>query len=643
MLIAGLVSLASRVLAALPEGALFTETDFYAEQPVVLSVSKLTQSQARAPAAVTVIDRAMIDASGFRTLPDLLRLVPGFQVAWADSGLPIVSYQGLTSVYARRMQVLIDGRTVYNPGYGNIIWKLLPVALQDIDRIEVVRGPNAANDGVNAVQATIHIFTRHAASEQGATVHLAAGENGIRDAVARYSGGSEESHWRMTYLDRQDDWFDTRYFNPLDATHDRFLNFRLDHRLNIRDEATMEMGYSQGNWDRSAVGFNITPAQTSDVDSWYVQGRWRRVFDVDNEWSMQFHHTQYRDIEAFSLSPFTTPTNLNNSYQRDALEWSANHRLGPNVRINMGSEIRRESTTSETFTHTNKAISGWIYRLSAAGEWAFAPDWLLHGAAMLENHYYGGTRLSPRLALNWQIAPEHTLRIGAARAWRTPTFLEENGDFAFRIGGTIYDQLILSPFDLKPERMTTRELGYIWQAPAKNLALDVRLFHNRLDNIIDAATPYPVPGEIVGDGADFTYANLYHATQRGGEYQLRWKYADDGWIALWQSWNSTRSDSPDYAASTARLNSGLLTQRTLGNGVSASFGYYRIGDLHWVGAAEATPAHDRLDLRLSKRWKYDATHYELALVMQGVLGKFSEYNATRYFDPRAFVSLDIRF
>lgn len=642
MLLAGLMNLTSPASGAPPESALFTETDFYAEQPVVLSVSRLTQSQARAPAAVTVIDRAMIDASGFRTLPDLLRLVPGFQVAWADSGLPIVSYQGLTSVYARRMQVLIDGRTVYNPGYGHIIWKLLPVALQDIDRIEVVRGPNAANDGVNAVQATIHIFTRHAASEQGATVHLAAGENGIRDAVARYSGGSGDSHWRMTYLDRQDDWFDTRYFDSPDATHDRFLNFRLDHRINLRDEATMEMGYSQGNWERSAVGFNITPEQTSDVDSWYLQARWRRVFDADNEWSMQLHHTQYRDVETFLLSR-VTPTNLNWGYQRDALEWSANHRLGPNLRINLGSEIRRETTQSQAFLNTDKVFSGWIYRLFAAGEWALAPDWLLHGAAMLENHYYGGTRLSPRLALNWQIAPEHTLRIGAARAWRTPTFLEENGDWVFKLGGAIYDQLILSPYALKPERMTTRELGYIWQAPEKNITLDARLFHNRLDNIIDAAAPYPIPGEFVGDGADFTYANLYRATQRGGEYQLRWKYADDGWIALWQSWIATRSNSPDFAASSAQINSGLLTQRALGKGVSASLGYYRISALQWVGAKEPTPAHDRLDLRLAKRWKHDSTHYELAWVMQGALGKFSEYDATRYFDPRAFVSLDIRF
>ena len=639
-----LIGTPSLSLGAPPGADLLTETDYYAEQPVVLSVSKLAQSQAWAPAAVTVIDRSMIEASGFRTLPDLLRLVPGFQVAWARGGFPAVSYQGLTSVYARRMQVLIDGRSVYNVGYGHIQWQLLPVALQDIDRIEVVRGPNAANDGVNAVQATIHIFTRHTASEQGANVHLAAGENGIRDAVLRYTGGSGDTRWRMTYLDRQDDWLDTRYFKPADATHDRFLNFRLDSRINTRDEATLEMGYNQGNWENSAVGFSFSPTQTSDLDSWYVQSRWRRVFDADNEWSMQFHHMQYQDVEEFTItSPLTSPTNLNNRFQRDSLEWNASHRIGPGARMNLGAEVRHETTTSQIFLNTDEALSGWIYRISAAGEWAFAPDWLLHGAAMLEDHYYGGTRLSPRLALNWQVAPEHTLRIGVARAWRTPTFLEQNADFKLKIGSSIFDQILLSPFKLQPERMTTHELGYIWQAPGKGIALDVRVFRNRLDNIIDAATPYPVPGEIIANGAGLTYANLFHATQRGGEYQLRWKYGEDGWISLWQSWVSTRSDSSAFAASTPHLNSGLLTQRTLGNGVSASLGYYRIGTLQWVRAAEATPAHDRLDLRVAKRWKSDHTHYELALVMQSVLGKFSEYNTTRYFDQRAFLSLDLRF
>jgi len=621
-----------------------SETDYYAEQPVVLSVSKLAQSQALAPAAVTVIDRAMIEASGFRTLPDVLRLVPGFEVAWVRGGLPTVSYQGLTSLYARRMQVMIDGRSVYNPGYGHIQWQLLPVALEDIDRIEVVRGPNAANDGANAVQATIHIFTRHAASEAGASVHLAGGENGIRDAVLRYAGGSGESRWRLTYQEQQNDWYDTRYYTPRDATHDRFLNLRLDQRVDAHDELTLETGYSLGNWENSAVGYTFSPAQTSDLDSWYVQGRWRRVFDADNEWSLQFHHTRSRDIEAFRpRAPLTAPADLDNWFQRDALEWSANHRLAPGLRLNFSAEVRYDAAWSPSLTHTDRVLDGWMTRLSAASEWAFASDWLLHAAAMLEHNYYGGTLVSPRLALNWQPVPGHSLRLGAARAYRTPTFLEQNADFALRMGPLLYDQLLLSPFALKPERMTTEELGYVWQAPARGVNLDVRVFHNRLERIIDFTTPYPVPGEMVHDGADRTYANLFHATQRGAEYQLRWKYDSDGWVALWQSWVMTDSDSPDYAASTPHLNSGLLTARELGQGLDASLGYYRMSAMQWVGAAQPTPAHDRLDARLGKRWKTPRARYELALVVQSALGKQSEYDAARYFDRRAFVSLGVRF
>lgn len=644
LVLTGLLGCFSSAASGQAPDPLLSETDYYAEQPVVLSVSKLAQSQALAPAAVTVIDRAMIEASGFRTLPDLLRLVPGFEMAWVRGGLPTASYQGLTSLYSRRMQVMIDGRSVYNPAYGHIQWQLLPVALEDIDRIEVVRGPNAANDGANAVQATIHIFTRHAASEQGASVHLAGGENGIRDAVLRYSGGSGESRWRLTYQEQQNDWYDTRYYTPKDATHDRFLNLRLDQRVDPQNELTLETGYSLGNWENSAVGYTFSPAQTSDLDSWYMQGRWRRVFDADNEWSLQFHHTRSRDIEAFRLNaPLTSPTNLDNWFQRDALEWSANHRLASNLRLSLSAEVRYDAAWSASLTHTDHVFDGWMTRLSAASEWAFAPDWLLHAAAMLEHNYYGGIRLSPRLALNWQPAPGHSLRLGAARAYRTPTFLEQNADFALRIGPRLYNQLLLSPYALKPERMTTEELGYVWQAPSRGISLDVRLFHNRLEQIIDFTTPYPVPGEIVHDGADLTYANLYHATQRGAEYQLRWKYDPNGWVALWQSWVSTDSDSAAYAASTPHLNSGLLAARELGQGLDASLGYYRMSAMLWVGSAEPVPAHDRLDARLAKHWRSDQAHYELALVLQSALGKASEYDASRDFDRRAFLNFGLRF
>ncbi len=166
---------------------LLTEADYFADQPIVLSVSRLSQPVSEAPAAVTVIDRAMIEASGYRHVVDLLRLVPGFQVTWTQGNLPAVTYHGLSSLQSRRMQVLVDGRSVYNPGYGLVFWRALPVALEDIDRIEVVRGPHAAYDGVNAFQATIHIHTRHAASTPGSSVTVGAGENEARDLVASFA------------------------------------------------------------------------------------------------------------------------------------------------------------------------------------------------------------------------------------------------------------------------------------------------------------------------------------------------------------------------------------------------------------------------------------------------------------------------
>jgi len=113
--------------------------DYLGDMPVVLSVSRLAQPLAEAPGAVTVINREMIHASGFREIPDLLRLVPGFYVGWYDGTMATVN-RGLPDQYSRRMQVLVDGRSIYTPLFGGVQWSDLPLAMDDIERIEVIRG-----------------------------------------------------------------------------------------------------------------------------------------------------------------------------------------------------------------------------------------------------------------------------------------------------------------------------------------------------------------------------------------------------------------------------------------------------------------------------------------------------------------------
>ena len=139
-----------------------SERDFLGDMPIVLSVSRLPQRLDETPGAVTVIDRDMIRLSGARDVADLLRLVPGFQSSTSfETSAPLASYHGGFDSYSNRIQVLVDGRSVYSPYFiGSVGPGLQTVALADIERIEILRGSNSAAYGARAMLGVINIVTR---------------------------------------------------------------------------------------------------------------------------------------------------------------------------------------------------------------------------------------------------------------------------------------------------------------------------------------------------------------------------------------------------------------------------------------------------------------------------------------------------
>ncbi|MGM0680189.1 MAG: TonB-dependent receptor plug domain-containing protein, partial [Pseudomonadota bacterium] len=147
------------LLLSLEDTPVWAEEGLFEDMPVVLSATRLRQSVRDAPISMTVIDRQMIDASGFTEIPDLMRLVPGFVVDYDSGHLPVTGYHMLHDRYVRHQQVLIDGRSVYTPILGGVPWVDLPITLDDIERIEVVRGPNAASYGSNSFMGVINIIT----------------------------------------------------------------------------------------------------------------------------------------------------------------------------------------------------------------------------------------------------------------------------------------------------------------------------------------------------------------------------------------------------------------------------------------------------------------------------------------------------
>jgi iron complex outermembrane recepter protein len=629
-LIAGLACMHS-LTAWAGATATLSEADYFAEQPVVLSASRLSQPVNRAPAAVTVITREMIEASGFRHLVDVLRLVPGFVVGWSGGNNAAATYLGLSDEFPHWMQILVDGRSVYNPAYGQTTWRGIPLMLDEIDRIEVVRGPNAANDGLNSMLGTVHIYTRHTALTQGGMGEVAVGDKQYKEANLRYGGETRDGSWRLSLLGREDE----RHGVEKDHASDVQLNFRGDFNPTLQDELMLQLGISKGSWKGTNVGWLLSEDQDTDYLSGYANLQWKRVASEGKEWSMQIHHTFNENEEILFDPPNGDYRTTGSGIQFNYLDVAA-----PSLRTRLSGEYRLNRVYLPGLLGTEEYITDNILSVSGSAEWNPSAEWVFHAAAMLEHHSdTGSANFSPRLAANWLPHAGHAFRIGASRGVTALGMYANNEDTV--IPG--YGQVFLSVEEVEPENIDSYEIGYLFSKPASGLHLDTRVFHNRIRDILDRV---PIPGQ---PGVK-TWTNSIAVDQLGLEYQLRWRPTQQGWLVLSQSWVDTDAD-PDpngyYPPSVPRSTLSVLAAHPIA-GVDVSIGYYRTSEMRWLGSDADDPEskYNRLDLRLAKDWKTADGRVQVALVVQSLLGEEIEsfnYYVGQEFTRRGYVSLKYEF
>ena len=643
--------------------AAITEADFLDEMPVVLSVSRMSQPVNEAPAAVTVIDSDMIRASGFRDIPDLLRLVPGFSVAYTRDNTWAVGYHGMADAFSRRFQVLVDGRSFYSAAYGVVNWGELPLSIDDIERIEVVRGPNAATFGANAFFAVINIITKEAVQVPGTFASLQYGEQGMAGVTLRHGGGEGDLNYRLTFSAQNRDRFETDVVDGaasgklFEESRTYFLNGRADYRLSATDELSAQFGASVGDWQAGRLYSPPRPdhflePRQQDVDAQYAQVKFRRALGVDDEWSLQFYHSRH-NIDAPSrldVYGLTIVGDQDALQTRTNLEFQANTRIAPDVRMAWGAELRREAVQSVLYFDTDSTRQGVLGRVNANLEWRARPDLLLQGGAMLEHHYYTGFDVSPRLAVNYDLAPDHTLRLNVSQAYRTPTFLEQDGHYVYRsTTGLAVDIIGISPNDLLPERIRSHEVGYVGRYRPWHLQLDAKLFHDKVDDYI-GTTPItlPVGAELVSGGNPGRARQVVNGgslTLRGGDLQLSWQPTPAFRLSV-QYARVFISTSPeldlvddDVTDSAPRDSFSLLARHDLGQGWTASAGVYHSGRMIWLDDGDPTPAFTRVDVRLARRWNWQGREVEAALAGQNLGEDYSEFREENTFSRRVYGSL----
>jgi len=302
----------------LPDAGLSEDLSGIEMVPEVLTATRLKQPRSEVPGSMTVITADHIRRWGVRTIPELMRFVPGMFVKHGDQD--VIAYHASNPNLMRRMQVLIDGRSVYRAGIASVVWEDIPVALEDIQRIEVFRGPNASSYGANAFMAVINVVTFHPADSLGSRAYVRHGDQGVRDYQVSHSGQSGDWVYRTTVASKEDDGFDgserddDRNFLPGDNLHDgsrdNFISLSTATQFSDQSRLRLEGGYKSGKLRLRQDDDQDEIAPVENNSNGFVMGRWQYDFSARHTsqlrayWQIEKRRTDYRKCApAVALSP----------------------------------------------------------------------------------------------------------------------------------------------------------------------------------------------------------------------------------------------------------------------------------------------------------------------------------------------------
>jgi iron complex outermembrane receptor protein len=608
------------------------EQAFFEPLPIVLSVSRLPQSLADTPGALTVIERETIRATGYRRVPDLLRLVPGFNVAWQRAWWGVVNYHGLSSELSNRVLLLIDGRPV-NSEYFNagIDWVGSALDVDDIDRIEVLRGSNSTAYGTNAYLGVINIRTRPASQARGVYAQVTHGDHGIADQTLRLGGSFDRLDLRLTLNQIEDDGLD----RLVDDNRHRFANLRADLRLTDRDELSLDLGEVRGWANEGFASDPDNPLRERQIHNSSQQLRWRHVLSPENEFSLQYFRNNDRYVD--EIVP-ELGINLNRETLKEGVEFQHFLRLSPELRAVWGMEWRRDRAASEAFFSTSEPFRSNTRRLFGNLEWRPLPPLTLNLGAMAERVSITGTSVSPRLFANYEVAPGHVLRGGVSTATRAPTMFELFGLPRFTV--------VVGNPDLDPERITAYEIGYFGNMPAQRVQADLRIYEEQLESLI-ATVAVPVQARSIPQVVS-SFDNVETARIRGASYQLKWSPLASTHLTLAQAFTYIAQRDPEIAESAPTHSTSLMWTQQLPAGFSFSLMHYSVGAMRWLGFGDYIPSYQRTDLRLAYAFQAAGMRGEVSLVGLNLLDDYYEFRVgsepeTSLFGRRVYGSVRIEF
>ena len=592
----------------------------------VSSVSKKRESLQGAAAAVHVISNEDIRRSGATSIPELLRMVPGVNVAQINSRSWAVSVRGFLDQRADKLLVLMDGRTLYSPLWGGVNWDAQQTLMEDIERIEIIRGPGATVWGANAVNGVINIITKSAADTDGTLISAAAGGEALADLAVRHAGDlTENTRYRVFARGFERDSARLADGSDADDAWDfGQLGFRVDRavgpdRLMLEGGAhAMRADAFSPNGTLQAPATGLSYEEQRDRGA-HLLARWERSETEDEGQSLQFFVERSERTEIRLVDQITT---VDVEYQQrhamaeHDLLWGVGYR-----------HIADRASGGFVASILPPDRNDDLYSAFVQDEIQLVPEQLsLTVGSKLEHNDYTGWEWQPSLRLAWTPDQRSTWWGAVSRAVHTPTRYHHDARLQIATqtpGGPLLIHFSGNP-DFQSEELLAWELGYRKQA-SEQLRFDAAFFYNEYSGPIGSAESAPTcqpsgtPPPCVTPGdthmqIDARFVNGFDGHSYGGELAVNWQAFD--WWQLAGSYSALRMDVEPQSSSIYRGQSQARNPRhqlSINSSIRLSPRSHLDAQVRYVDelAEQDIEAYTELDMRFAWR-PWDGVELSLA-------------------------------
>lgn len=448
----------------------------------VTSVSRHAEAASHAAAAIEVIPQEQIERSGAASVPDALRLATGLQVSRFGGHSFAISSRGFTSLAANKMQVMQDGRSLYSPLFSGVFWDAYGTMLEDLDRIEVIRGPGATMWGANAVNGVISIISKDARDTQGTLLTGGGGTEELGFGGVRYGGKAGENTYFRVYgrYHRRDAMAFANGGNAHDGSQEAQGGFRVDSDLSDQNHLTVQGDYLYNDFD-------LFQAAQAINRSGNLLARWTHHLDAESELQFQTYYDRFeRDV----------PGQFGESRDTYDADVQFRTRIGERHELLAGANYRVSADETEPggtiqFEPRDEAIQ--ILGAFLQDEITLVHERLaLVLGSKFEWHSLQGFEPQPNARLAWTPTTNQTLWAAFSRAVRMPTRIDE--DLRFIPSTTSGLVLVRGNPAFAPEELYAWELGYRAR-PHRRVAVDVTTFYHQYRNLrsLEPTPPLGIP------------------------------------------------------------------------------------------------------------------------------------------------------